>query len=291
MKNKGYSIIIPAFNEEGIIGNFLCELVQILDQTDGDYEIIVINDCSTDKTRDETIASQIPITLLDHPCNKGYGAAIKTGMAKATYGMIVITDADSTYPNTSIPELVSIAEGEDLDMVVGARVGKNVKIPLIRKPAKWVITKLANYLSGTRIPDLNSGLRVMKKSVVDKFANILPNGFSFTTTITLAMLTNNHSVKYIPIDYFKRKGKSKIRPIKDTLNFTQLIIRTVLYFNPLKIFVPLSMFLVLFAFLILILSWFLLGSVLDTTFGIIIMTAVMVLAIGMLADLVDKRIQ
>ncbi len=291
MKNKGYSIIVPAYNEEGIIGNFLCELVQILDQTDGDYEIIVINDCSTDKTRDEAIASQIPITLLDHTCNKGYGAAIKTGMAKAAYEMIVITDADSTYPNTSIPELVSIAEGEELDMVVGARVGKNVKIPLIRKPAKWVITKLANYLSGTRIPDLNSGLRVMKKSIVNKFANILPNGFSFTTTITLAMLTNNHSVKYVPIDYFKRKGKSKIRPIVDTLNFVQLIVRTVLYFNPLKVFIPLSMFLVLFAFFVLIMSWFLLGSVLDTTFGIIIMTAVMVLAIGMLADLVDKRIQ
>lgn len=291
MKNKGYSIIIPAYNEEGIIGNFLCELVLILDQADDDYEIIVINDCSTDKTREEAIALQIPITLIDHTNNKGYGAAIKTGMVKAAFETIVITDADSTYPNRSIPALVSVAENEDLDMVVGARVGKNVKIPLIRRPAKWVITKLANYLSGTKIPDLNSGLRVMKKSVVNKFANILPNGFSFTTTITLAMLTNNHSVKYIPIDYFKRKGKSKIRPIKDTLNFTQLIIRTVLYFNPLKIFVPLSMFLVLFAFLILILSWFLLGSVLDTTFGIIIMTAVMVLAIGMLADLVDKRIQ
>ena len=291
MRNKGYSIIIPVYNEEGIIGNFLCELVQILDQTDDNYEIIVINDCSTDKTRDEAIALQIPITLLDHPYNKGYGAAIKTGIKKAKHETIVITDADSTYPNTSILGLVSVAKNEDLDMVVGARVGKNVKIPLIRKPAKWVITKLANYLSGTRIPDLNSGLRVMKKSIVNKFANILPDGFSFTTTITLAMLTNNHSVKYVPIDYFKRKGKSKIRPIRDTLNFLQLIVRTVLYFNPLKIFVPLSMLLVLFAFLVLILGWFLLGSVLDTTFGIIIMTAVMVLAIGMLADLVDKRAQ
>jgi glycosyltransferase involved in cell wall biosynthesis len=291
MRNKGYSIIIPAYNEEGIIGNFLCELVKILDQTDGDYEIIVINDCSTDKTRDGAIASQVPITLLDHACNKGYGAAIKTGIKVAKYETIVITDADSTYPNESIPGLVSVAENEDLDMVVGARVGKNVNIPLIRKPAKWVITKLANYLSGTRIPDLNSGLRVMRKSIVNKFANILPNGFSFTTTITLAMLTNNHSVKYIPIDYFKRKGKSKIRPIIDTLNFIQLIIRTVLYFNPLKVFVPLSILLVLFAFFVLIMSWFLLGSVLDTTFGVIFMTAVMVLAIGMLADLVDKRIQ
>jgi glycosyltransferase involved in cell wall biosynthesis len=291
MRNKGYSIIIPAYNEEGIIGNFLCELVQILDQTDDDYEIIVINDCSTDKTRDEAIASQIPITLLDHSYNKGYGAAIKTGIKMAKHETIVITDADSTYPNKSIPELVSVGENEDVDMVVGARVGKNVKIPLIRKPAKWVITKLANYLSGTRIPDLNSGLRVMKKSIVNKFVNLLPNGFSFTTTITLAMLTNNHSVKYIPIDYFKREGKSKIRPIKDTISFIQLTIRTVLYFNPLKIFVPLSLCLVLVAFIVLFGSWFFLGDPMSVTFGTILMTSVMVIAIGMLADLIDKRVR
>jgi hypothetical protein len=176
-------------------------------------------------------------------------------------------------------------------MVVGARTGKNVKIPLIRKPAKWFINKLANYLSGMKIPDLNSGLRIMKKSDIERFFHFLPSGFSFTTTITLALLVNNYPVKYFPITYAKREGKSKIRPIKDTLNFIQLIIRTILYFNPLKVFVPLSISLVILALLLLAGSWFYLGKIMDVTFGVIVMTSVMVLAIGLLADLIDKRIQ
>ena len=118
-------------------------------------------------------------------------------------------------------------------MVVGARLGAQAKIPLIRKPAKWFITRLASYLANFNIPDLNSGLRLMKKEIVQRFINILPAGFSFTTTITLAMLTNDYVVSYIAIDYHTRTGKSKIKPIRDTVKFIQLIVRTVMYFNPL----------------------------------------------------------
>jgi hypothetical protein len=179
----------------------------------------------------------------------------------------------------------------DYDMVVGARIANKVEIPLIRKPAKWFITKLASYLTGTKIPDLNSGLRVMRKGIVEKYIRILPDGFSFTSTITLVMLTNGYCAKYVPIDYFKREGKSKIRPIRDTLNFVQLIIRTVLYFNPLKIFIPLSLFLVLLAFTVLFGSWLLLGKAMDVSFAVILMTSVIIMAIGMLADLINKRIE
>lgn len=286
----GYSVIIPAFNEEKSIRSVLNSLVKGLDQFAQPNEIIVVNDCSTDKTRDEIIASGLPIIILDHVTNRGYGEAIKTGIKHSKYDLIVITDADGTYPNDMIPELVTIAMRDDFDMVVGARVGKNVNIPLIRRPAKWVITKLANYLSGTRIPDLNSGLRVMKKEIVEEFINILPNGFSLTSTITIAMLTNGYSVKYVPIDYFKREGKSKIRPIKDTINFIQLTIRTVLYFNPLKVFIPLCLLLSIASFLVLFLSWLFMEHPLDVTFGVILMTSIIVLAIGMLADLIDKRL-
>lgn len=286
-----YSVIIPAYNEGKAIRLVLIEIDNALNNFGNSYEIIVVNDCSTDRTRDEVIASGIPVILIDHSDNMGYGAALKTGIKKSKYDLIVITDADGTYPNERIPELVSLVNNEDLDMVVGARTGANVKIPLIRRPAKWAITKLANYLSGKKIPDLNSGLRVMRKSIIKKYLNILPDGFSFTTTITLAMLTNGYSVKYVPIDYFKREGKSKIKPIKDTLNFIQLIVRTVLYFNPLKVFIPLSISLVVFAFLLLFASWQFLGKIMDVTFGVVLMAAVMVLAIGMLADLIDKRIQ
>lgn len=285
-----FSVIIPAYNEEGSMRSVLSSMVAELDKLGTPYEIIVVNDCSTDRTRDEVIASGLPITLLDHLDNKGYGAAIKTGIKKAKHNLIVITDADGTYPVKMIPELVNTAIQENHDMVVGARTGLNVNIPLIRKPAKWIIGQLANYLSGVKIPDLNSGLRVMKKTVLERYIKILPDGFSLTSTITLAMLTNGHSVKYVPIDYYKRKGKSKIRPIQDTFNFIQLVVRATLYFNPLKVFIPLSFFLVLFAFLLLIGSKLFLERAMDVSFGVILMAAVMVMAIGMLADLIDKRL-
>ena len=282
------SIVIPAYNEEeGILGT-INGVVEAIKPLGIEYELIVVNDGSTDKTA--KIVENKNIKIINHKENKGYGASIKTGIRCSQYENILIIDADGTYPNDRIPELARICEKDNFDMVVGARVGGNVKIPLIRKPAKWFITKLASYLTGTKIPDLNSGLRVIKKEVVEKYMNILPDGFSFTSTITLAMLTNGYSVKYVPIDYFKREGKSKIKPIQDTLNFIQLIIRTILYFNPLKVFVPLSLFLVLVAFLVLLGSWILTGKAMDVTFGVILMTAVMVTVIGMLADLIDKRL-
>jgi hypothetical protein len=126
-------------------------------------------------------------------------------------------------------------------MVVGARTGKNVSIPLIRRPAKWALNKLANFLTNYKIPDLNSGLRLFKKNSLLKFLHILPDGFSFTTTITIAMITNNLNVKYISIDYDKRIGKSKIRPIYDTLNFISLITRMVIYFKPLRVLMPIGL--------------------------------------------------
>lgn len=289
--NIGISVIIPAYNEEESIIGVITKIRDNLKIIDGSCEIIVVNDGSTDNTGKVLETSKMNIKLLTHERNVGYGAALKTGIKNAEYENIVITDADGTYPNERILDLVHTLEEGGFDMVVGARTGKNAKIPLVRRPAKWVITKLANYLSGTKIPDLNSGLRVMRKEVVNKFMNILPDGFSFTSTITLALLTNGYSVKYVPIDYFKRKGKSKIRPIYDTFNFIQLIIRTVLYFNPLKVFFPLSLFLVLIAFLILIVSLLLTGKGMDVTFGVILMTAVIVITIGMLADLIDKRMK
>ncbi len=287
MNKKTYSIVIPVYNEEKSIQKTI-EEIRIFSTKDV-YEIIVVDDGSTDDTCLSIPADEVK--LIRHSRNRGYGAALKTGISNARNECIVITDADGTYPNKRIPELVEMYEKGNFDMVVGARVGKNVKIPLIRRPAKWFIANLANYLTDTKIPDINSGLRVMRKDVVKKYLNILPDGFSFTSTITLAMLTNGCSVEYVPIDYFERKGKSKIRPIHDTLNFIQLIIRTVMYFNPLKVFVPLSLFLALFAFFVLFGSWALTGKAMDVTFGVILMTSVMVLVIGMLADLIDKRLQ
>ena len=298
---KAVSVIVPVYNEQTAVKETLLQIKESMEKSSLEYEILVVDDGSTDKTKQWILTcgtvkdftddrnSKSKIRLLSHPYNRGYGAALKTGILNSQYDYIVITDSHNTYPNEIIPSLVK--EMDDVDMVVGARIGKGAKIPLVRRPAKWILNRLANYLLDFKIPDLNSGLRVMKKETVNQFINILPDGFSFTTTITLAMHTNGNLIKYIPINYHKRKGSSKIRPFKDTLNFAQLIIRTVLYFNPLKIFVPLSVFLVIAAFFILFGSWKITGKPMDASFSVILMSAVITMAIGMLADLIDKRMR
>lgn len=279
------SVIVPAYNEAHGIGPVLKELDQTLKASDLAYEIIVVDDGSTDGTAD--IIQQSGQRVVRHSVNQGYGAALKTGLRVAQGEWIVITDSDGTYPNDRIPELVALMP--DWDMVVGARLGNKVHIPLIRRPAKWVLNVIANAMTGTRIPDLNSGLRVFRRDIPMEFLPILPNGFSFTTTITLAMLSEGYRVNFVPIDYFARKGRSKIRPIYDTLNFLQLIIRTVLYFNPLKVFLPLSIFFMIAGIAVGLISKLVFGKLLDVTTILLLATGVQILMLGMLADLIDKR--
>lgn len=285
---SGLSIVVPVYNEEGIVTETASGLTKVARDLGSECEVIFVNDGSSDGTA-QALSKVSGIRVIRHPNNRGYGAALKTGIRAAKHPWIAITDADGTYPNQRISELFSLAQAQDCDMVIGSRTSAEVHIPLIRRPAKWLLGKLASYLAGYKIQDLNSGLRVMKKDVIMRFTKILPDGFSFTTTITLAMLTNGNLVEYIPINYHKRKGNSKIRPIRDTLNFVQLIIRTVLYFNPLKIFIPLSISLVILALLLLFISWFLTGRIMDTGTGLLLMSALLIMSIGMLADLIDKR--
>jgi len=282
------SVIIPVYNEEKSIGHTLNTLRDVLNKTRIHYELIVVNDGSTDNTAAEIGKIDFKITTIDHEINKGYGAALKTGIKRAENELVLITDADNTYPMEIIPELIGKMEGSD--MVVGARIGDKVKIPLLRRIPKAIIRKLAEYLSERKIPDLNSGLRIMKKDIVLRFLAMLPNGFSFTTTITLAMITNDYRVNYIPIDYHKREGTSKIRPIKDTLNFIQLIIKTILYFEPLKIFIPASLIFFLLS-IALVLYRLIMGKGFLVVTVIVFVTAIQLLAIGMLADLIDKRMR
>ncbi len=238
--NPKLSIIIPAYNEERGIGPTLEQLLPIARSIEA--EVIVVDDGSQDATAANAEKFQ-GVRVLRHDTNRGYGASLKTGIRNSDAPIICITDADGTYPNDRIPELLS-GIGR-YDMVVGARTGLNVAIPLVRKPAKKILNVLANILTGQRIPDLNSGLRVFKKDVALRFMHLYPSGFSFTTTITLAMLNADYLVKFVPIDYFKREGSSKIRPLRDTYLFMMLILRITTYFNPLKIFLPLALVLFL----------------------------------------------
>lgn len=294
MKKKlGLSLIVPIYNEINGISSSIKSLKTIKTKINFPFEIILVNDGSNDGTESilkKNIKKDIKFKLVNNVLNLGYGASLKRGIKLAKYDYIAITDADETYPNHLIPIFFEKLIDLNIEMIVGARIGKNVKIPLIRRPAKFCINLLANYLSGTKIPDLNSGLRIMQKEIVLKYFNILPNGFSFTTTITLAMLTNGYNVFYEKIDYFHRAGKSKIRPIHDTLNFILLILRTILLFNPLKIFIPLS-FSLFFIGLSLIIYRYYIGSEYGVTATVLLVGSLQILAIGLLADLIDRRIE
>ena len=287
--SNGLSIIVPVYNEVNNIQETIDQLIQIRSHAEFPMELIFVNDGSSDGTK-EILDNNNDIIIIHNRQNLGYGATLKRGINSSTFDIVAFTDADGTYPNDRIPDLYQLMIGEGADMLVGERSGKDVHIPLIRRPAKWVLNRIANYLSGQKIPDLNSGLRLTRRDLLLRFSNILPNGFSLTTTITLALMVNGFIVIYEPISYFKRGGKSKIRPIYDTLNFLQLIIRTIFYFNPLKFFLPLSFLFpalstILFSYRALVDRAFLVSSVIFFVAGI------QLFATGMLADMINKRIQ
>ena len=175
-------------------------------------------------------------------------------------------------------------------MVVGARTKNDVAISLVRRPAKWLLGRIAELVVGRTIPDLNSGLRVFRRETAFRFASLLPDGFSFTTTITLAMLSNAYEVEYKPISYHQRVGHSKIRPIRDTLNFVTLILRIALYFAPLKIFLPMSALLLLLAAAWGIVSKVVLGQLADVSTVVIVVAAVQVAVLGLLAEMINLRV-
>jgi glycosyltransferase involved in cell wall biosynthesis len=184
MEPAPFSIVVPIYNEVDAVAGAIAVLAELEPVRRGVCQVVLVDDGSDDGSSDILAEVDLPgFKVIHHRRNRGYGAALKTGVKAAEHPLVVITDADDTYPNHRIPELVGMLEERGLDMLVGARQGAG--IPLSRRPAKWVLGKLANYLSGVKIPDLNSGLRVMRKEVVEKFLRILPDGFSFTTTITL----------------------------------------------------------------------------------------------------------
>jgi glycosyltransferase involved in cell wall biosynthesis len=279
-----FSLIIPAYNEQNGILPVLDELRSTLNAAACQYEIIVVNDGSTDDTG-KLLRPYKGIRLVEHRRNCGYGASLKTGIRNAKYDWIVITDADGTYPNDRIPHLMSLTA--QADMVVGARTGANVRYSNLRKIPKWFLVRFAQWLTRSQIPDLNSGLRVFRKSIVERFVTILPNNFSFTTSITVAMLMNNYAVHYEPIDYHARVGKSKIKPIRDTLRFVQLILRTGVYFAPLRIFMPLAG-IFFTGFLVSLLHNLWIHDLTERTL-ILLIAATQIGMFALLADMIDKR--
>jgi glycosyltransferase involved in cell wall biosynthesis len=278
------SVVIPAFNEEQGVGPVVVELLETLGRQGLEAEIIVVDDGSTDKTA--SAADAAGARVLRHRSNRGYGAALKSGITAASNDYVVITDADGTYPSKYIPEL--LASLETADMVVGARTGANVKIPLIRRPAKWLLNRLANYMTNAKIPDLNSGLRAFRRNVAMQYFTILPDQFSWTTTITLAMHCDKYAVTYLPIDYLARKGRSKIVPW-DAGSFAILILRTAMLFRPLRVFVPVVMLCLVYGFVKMSIDMTRDPNI-SASALLAFVSALIILLIGMLGDALATRL-
>ena len=228
-------IVIPAYNEEQSIADTVSKVRAVLDPADVDYGIIVVDDGSRDGTA--RIADDLDVTFLRHRSNRGYGAALKTGINHSTAEFIGIVDADGTYPIERLPDLYQTVCETGSDHVIGARTGANVHDSPGRWVARRVLRLIAWLATGRWIPDLNSGMRVFSRELAHQYWALYPNGFSFTTTITIASLQSRADVRFVPIDYFERAGKSHIKPVKDFWRFFALILRVSFIYAPLRFFV------------------------------------------------------
>ncbi|MBF8300830.1 MAG: hypothetical protein HW394_1200 [Acidobacteria bacterium] len=275
------AVIVPAYNEIGGIEDTLARVRAVLAGLGGTSEIIVVDDGCTDGTGARAAACGARVVV--HAVNRGYGAALKTGVLSTTAPWVMIMDADCSYPPDAIPRLW--ARRYDADMVVGERALSASGVAWARRPAKWIVNRLASYLVGQRIPDLNSGQRLMRREVMLKYLHLCPSGFSFTSTMTLAMLSNGHQIIYEPIDYAPRVGNSKMRP-SHFGTFLLLVVRAVVLFNPLKVFLPLGA--LLFALGVLKLAQDLLLWHLSDTAVMAFLAAIVVWAVGLLADMISR---
>lgn len=233
--NKSISIVLPAKNESQNLASVLIDLNKHCAKT-GAFEILVINDGSTDNTSE--IAKNNGARVIDHPYSMGNGAAIKTGARNATGDILVFMDADGQHDPADIPMLLNKME-EGYDMVVGARK-PSTHASLFRRFANHFYNRLASVMTGHKIEDLTSGFRVVKAEVFRKFLYLLPNGFSYPTTSTMAFFRSGFPVTYMPIHAGKRQGKSHIRIFKDGLRFFIIILRIGALFSPMRLFLPIS---------------------------------------------------
>lgn len=227
------SIVIPAFNEEAAIGPVLDAMQALL----LDCEIIVVDDGSNDATA--RIARQHGARVIRHAVNRGYGRSMKDGIDAASSDIVVTSDADGTYPVDSIPILIAKFE-EGFDMVVGARQGAAYRGSFFKMILRMILKTIVEFASGRRIPDVNSGFRVLRKSTAVPFFPDICDGFSFTTTLTLVFLLTNRAVEYVPVPYHSRVGTSKVRMLHDSLRTLQYITECIVRYNPLKLFLLLS---------------------------------------------------
>lgn len=272
------SIIIPAYNEEQAIGPTLVEVRTAIAASPRRYEIIVVDDGSTDRTGEEATAAGARVVA--HRRNRGYGAALKSGVLASRGAAVVFYDADNQFDAADIGRLVDALDVHEA--VLGARTAKS-HAPFSRRGGKRLLGWLANYLARTRIPDLNCGLRAIRRDVLLDYLHLLPNGFSASTTTTLVLLKENHDVRFMPVTVRKRIGQSTVRPIKDGVDTALLIVRLTALLDPFRVFGPVSVVFFLFGFF-----WGMyyirLGRGLSTASLFMLVSSIIIFFFGLLAD-------
>jgi glycosyltransferase involved in cell wall biosynthesis len=286
------SIILPCYNEQGHVTAEIERICAAMDGSGYEYELLAFDDASTDETlaRLYEAAPRFPqMQVVPFHRNSGSGTIRRIGTQRARGEIVVWTDADMTYPNERIPELVQLLEKDPgVDQVVGARTSEQGSHKLLRVPAKWLIRKLAERLTNAQIPDLNSGLRAFRREVAQPYLRLLPPGFSCVTTITVAFLANQHEVRYIPIDYAKRAGTSKFRFVKDAYRYILQVLRMVMYFNPLKVLMPVALFLLVLGIGKGVFDMVVHPLLFAVNTVLIFVTGVLIASLALLADLIVR---
>jgi glycosyltransferase involved in cell wall biosynthesis len=242
------TVVLPCYNEEDHVRLEIERIAAAMDKSGMTYELLAVDDASTDGTLDVLQAAELDfpfLRVLPFRRNSGSGTVRRVGSQIARGDVVVWTDADMSYPNERIPEFVTMLDEDPrIDQVVGARTSEEGTYKFLRVPAKWMIRKIAEWLTNQKIPDLNSGLRAFRKDVAQPYLRLLPPGFSCVTTITVAFLSNQHDIQYVPIEYAKRAGTSKFKFVRDAYRYILQVLRMVMYFNPLKALMPLALSLI-----------------------------------------------
>jgi glycosyltransferase involved in cell wall biosynthesis len=280
------SVVIPALNERAAIAATIEQVSQALTRANLEpFEIVVVDDGSADGTGD--LALSAGARILRHPHNVGYGRALKSGIVAAKYDIIVITDADGSYPVEQIPALVNTYLS-GYDMVVGSRTGELYHESALKSPLRAILKMIVEFTANRRVPDVNSGLRVFRRDVSMSYFNHLSDTFSFTTSLTLAYMMNSKFVTYKNINYHERVGQSKVRLFRDSVRTLQYVVEAATYYNPLKIFFLFGLICLAFA-LASIVGGIVFQLVSAFVLGVgAILLAIQVVAMGLLAVLLKQ---
>ncbi|CUU54489.1 Glycosyltransferase involved in cell wall bisynthesis [Parafrankia irregularis] len=286
------TVVLPCYNEQDHVVLELERITAAMDASGYSYELLVIDDKSTDSTLSvlRDVAPKYPnMRLMPFRRNGGSGTARRIGTQEARGKIVVWTDADMTYPNERIPEFVQyLDENPDVDQVVGARTTEEGTHKWARVPAKWLIRMIAQRLSGMKIPDLNSGLRAFRRDVSLPYLRLLPPGFSCVTTITMAFLSNQHPVDYLPIDYAKRSGTSKFHPFRDARRYILQVLRMVMYFDPIKVLMPVALWIMGLGFAKLIADVIRYDLRVTTSTLLAILVGFQIVVLALIGDLVAR---